>query len=241
MRAGWLLVWCLIGCGAEIGGDGDSDARPDDRDAAAAADGAPSGPDAARSVENTVFAVPDVVDTFVKLADPTFNYGARDRMCADTTTDDRRILIRIDVSALPAGAEVVKADLHIWTGTSTNDLSNQIDSIYRVLEAWDEGNQDGVAGAASWNERKAGSPWTVAGAGVGSRDEVVVGSFTPAALDTEYVVPLEPDLIRGWVADPASNFGIVIVAAGSDGACFDSTENATAGKHPTLAVDWIAP
>lgn len=241
MRVGWLLACCLLGCGAEIGGDNDTDARPAGLDAAAPADGAPAGFDAAQQQETTVFAVPDVVDTFVRLTDPTLNFGGRDRMCADTTTDDRRILLRIDVSALPVGAEVVQASLHIWTGTSTNDLSPQTFSFYRMLEDWNEGNQDGVAGAASWNERKAGTAWTVDGAGVGSREDVVIGSFVPAALDTEYVVELAPDVVAGWVADAASNFGVVMVAAGDNGACFDTTEHATAGKHPTLVVDWIAP
>jgi len=241
VRSGWLLACCLFGCGAEIGGDNDTDARPVGQDAAATADGSPTGADAAIAIETTVFAVPDVVDTFVRLTDPTLNFGGRDRMCADTTTDDRRILLRIDVSALPVGAEVMQASLHIWTGTSTNDLSPQTFSFYRMLESWSEGNQDGVAGAASWNERKAGTAWTVAGAGVGSREDVVIGSFIPAALDTEYVVELAPEVVAGWVADPASNFGVIMVAAGENGGCFDTTEHATAGKHPTLVVDWVAP
>lgn len=237
-----MLTWCcLVGCGAEIGGDGEDvprDASPDAAprpDAAAPADASPPG------TETTVFAVPDVVDTYLRLSDPTFNYGGRDRMCADTTTDDRRILLRVDVSALPAGAAVLQAKLHIWTGTSDNDLSSQTYSLYQVLESWNEGNENGVAGAASWNERQGGTAWTVAGAGVGSRDDVAVGSFKPTALDTEYAVALQPDLVRGWIEDPASNDGIIIVAAGSDGACFATTENATAGKHPTLSVTWTPP
>jgi hypothetical protein len=242
VRAGWLFTcWCLIGCGAEIGDDEDTDARPGGIDAAAVTSDA-AAPDAAPpEMQTTVFAVPDITDTFVRLSDPTFNFGGRDRMCADTTTDDRRILFHIDVSALPPGTEVVEATMHLWTGTSTNDLSAQTFSFYPVLEAWDEGNQDGVAGAASWNERQAGTAWTVAGAGVGSRGEQVIGSFTPDALDTEYAVPLDPSVVGGWIANAASNFGLVVVAAGSDGGCFDTTENATAGKHPTLVVTWIAP
>jgi hypothetical protein len=82
--------------------------------------------------------------------------------------------------------------------------------------------------------------WSVAGAGVGSRDDVVVGSFNPTAIDTEYAIAIQAGLVSSWVDDAASNFGVVIVAAGSDGACFDTTEHATAGKHPTLSVTWVA-
>lgn len=237
---GWLLAWCLVGCSAEIGGDDSTDAAPGG-DASPAADAAPP-PDAAPlETQTTVFSADDIADTFVRLINPTFNYGGRDRMCADTTSDDRRMLLRIDLSALPAGAQVVEATFHLWTGTSTNDLSTQTFSAYQMLEAWNEGTQDGAAGFANWNERKSGTAWTVAGAGVGSRDDVVMGSFVPAALDTEYLVSLQPELIQGWVDDPASNFGIVIVSAGADGGCFATAEFATASKHPSFVVTWNAP
>ena len=110
-----MAMW-LLGCGASIGGVADAATRVPDATPPA---------DAAREIQTTVFAVPDVVDTFVRLSDPTFNYGGSPRMCGDTTTDDRRILMRVDVSSLPAGAEITAATLRIWTGALTNDLSNQ--------------------------------------------------------------------------------------------------------------------
>lgn len=244
MRGGWLLTLCLVGCGAEIGGDDEAaDATP------GRPDGAPGRPDAGgplpdaapADTQTTVFGASDMVDNFLRLTKPTFNYGVSQRLCADTTTDDRRILLRIDVSSIPAGAEVVGANLHIWTGTSTNDLSPETFSIYRMLESWNEGSKDAAEGVASWNERKSGTAWTVAGAGNGSRDDVAVGSFVPAALDTEYIVPLDPALISGWVSDVDSNNGIQILAAGSNGACFASSEFATASRHPSLSVSWVAP
>ena len=243
MRGRWLLTWCLVGCGAEIGGDDPSaDAPPPPADAAAPADAAPSPPDAAPpEPETTVLDGASFADTFLRFNNPTLNYGDTQRLCADTTADDRRILLRADLSSLPPGAEVLAAELHIWTGSNTNDLSTQTLSLYRLLEGWNEGNQDAAAGVASWNERTAGTAWTVAGAGVGSRDDVASGSLAPAALDTEYVVALPPDLVAGWLADPASNFGLVMVAAGSDGACFNSREAAATGKRPSLSVTWRAP
>jgi hypothetical protein len=50
---------------------------------------------------------------------------------------------------------------------------------------------------------------------------------------------LEPTLIQGWLDDEANNFGIVIVAGGEDGGCFDSTEFASTEKRPSLVVGWI--
>jgi hypothetical protein len=240
VRAGWLLTWCLVGCGAEIGGDDPStDGAPRLVDAAVDRADAVPPPDAAPP-QTTLIDAASIVDTFLRFNNPALNYGITERLCADTTTDDRRVLLRIDVSSLPTDIEVVSADLHIWTSTSTNDLSTQTFSVYRMLESWNEGSQDAATGFASWDDRKSGTGWTVAGAGVGSRDDVVMGSFVPAAIDTEYIVPLEPEIVAGWVADPASNFGAVIVAAGQDGGCFASSEAATASRRPSLSVTWLA-
>ncbi len=241
MRAGWLLTWCLVGCGAEIGGDDSSaDGAPRADAAVSRADAAPSAPDAAVP-QTTVLDAASFADTFLRFNNPSLNYGASKRLCADTTTDDRRVLLRVDLASLPAGIEVTAVDLHLWTGDSDNDLSTQTFSFYRMLEDWNEGNQDAATGFASWDERKSDTDWTVAGAGVGSRDDVVIGSFVPDAIDTEYVVPLEPELVAGWLADPASNFGVVIVAAGQDGGCFRSREVDNDAKRPSLSVTWIAP
>jgi hypothetical protein len=240
MRPGWLL-FVLAGCGGAIG---DDDTAGDDvalTDAAVGGSDAAARADAAGELENTVFAVPDVVDTFLRLSDPTLNYGGSARMCSDTTTDDRRILLRFDVSSLPVGAEIASATVRLWTGTLTNDLSPQTYSAYQVLEAWDEGAEIATAGSASWNERQPGVAWTVAGAGSGSRGDVVMGSFVPAANDTEYDLELDPELVAGWTDDRFSNFGIVIVGAGSDGACFATTESPDPGKHPILSVNWRVP
>jgi hypothetical protein len=221
--------------GATDGGDPTRDAAPSP-DAAPPADAAPPG-----TQSTTVFSYDDIEDTFLRLSDPTFNYGGRERMCTDTTTDDRRMLLRIDVSALPAGAEVVAADLHLWTGTLASDPSVQTCSIYQMLESWDEGDEDTAVGTASWNERKSDTAWTVEGAGVGSRADQVMGSFVPAAFDTEYVIPVEPALIQDWIDDPAGNFGVAIISAGSDGGCFETTEYSVEAKRPSLSVTWIAP
>ena len=244
--AGWLLaIGACRSFEASLPSDdgGASDAAASDPtgdatapDAGSPADAAPPG-----TRSTTVFSEDDIEDTFLRLSDPTLNYGGRERMCSDTTTDDRRMLMRIDVSALPVGAEVVAADLHMWTGTIDSDASTQSATIYKMLESWDEGEEDTAAGTASWNERKADTPWLVEGAGVGSRADQAMGSLVPAAFDTEYVVAVEPALIQSWIDEAAGNFGIAIINAGSDGACFDTTEYSDEAKRPSLSVTWDAP
>ena len=203
------------------------------------ADADPAAPDAGPGDELTrTFGAADIVDTYLRLNNPTFNYGGGDRMCADTTTDDRRILLHIDVSSLAAGVEVTGAALHVWTGGLTNDLSTQIYSVHPMLEEWKEGIQTGAAGNASWELRLPATPWTTAGAGTGSRAADAVGSFVPDAIDTEYTVELEPALVQGWVDDATTNHGGQIVSAGAAGGCFLTTEHAPAARRPSLVVTY---
>lgn len=195
--------------------------------------------DAGPNDEQTrIFDAADFQDTYVRLNNPTFNYGGHTRMCADTTADDRRLLIKVNVSSLAAGVEVTGAELHLWTGTSTNDLSTQIYSAYPMLESWTEGALNAAAGTASWNQRSTNTAWTTAGAGTGSRAASAVGSFIPAAIDTEYTIDLDVDMVQGWVDDAGTNHGITIVSAGEDGGCFDTSEFTTASKRPSLVVKY---
>ena len=264
MRRGRLAVvacWLvLVGC-ADIrpnlpDGEDDDDSEPiadDDDDGDIGSDdadgpdggvaGGPDGgvpdPDAAPPEEQTrTFGAENFTDTYIRANNPTFNYGASPRVCADAPTDDRRILMRVDVSSLAAGVAVTGAELHIWVGTAVNDYSTELYTVYPMLEEWKEGVQDAAAGNASWDVRLPATPWSATGAGVGSRGASAVGSFVPAGIDTEYAIELDADMVQGWVDDPASNFGIVILSAGTDGGCFDSSEFATASKRPSLVVTY---
>jgi hypothetical protein len=185
----------------------------------------------------TVLGAGDTVDTYLRFIQPAWNFGAAPYLCADTSDDDRRILMRFDLAAV-ARPTVTSASLRLWTGPNVYDAAPRLYTAYEVLETWDEGGQDAVAGTASWNESRTGTSWSAAGAGAGARGEAVIGSFIPAALDTEYTVLLDPAVIDRWVSDPTTNHGIEIVAADTDAACFDSSEHPIEVKRPTLTVAW---
>jgi hypothetical protein len=207
---------------------------------AAAGPGDLPAPDAGPGIQTTVFSADDIVDTYLRMTAPSFNYGASDRMCVDAT-DDRKILLRADLLAIPASAQVVGAALHLWTGLASSDASVGSFAAYRMLESWDEGGADAAPSTASYDQRAAGTSWTAAGAGVGSRAEGAIGSVVPDAIDAEYVVDLDPAAVQGWIEDEAENAGLVIVTASGDGACFETTEFADPGRRPSLVVQWIAP
>jgi hypothetical protein len=120
-------------------------------------------------------------------------------------------LIRFDVSAIPAGAEIGEAAIELVTGGDAP--SGTTITAYRVLEEWSEGTQGWGVGVANWNERLGGIPWTAAGVGVGSRESSPIGSFTATAPMTPHRLTLDPGLVAGWVDDPASNHGIALLSA----------------------------
>lgn len=234
---GVTFVW-VTACGSVDSGDtGRADAadhRDGDVDASNTVD---AGADAS-TTEVTIFDDASILDTELRQIDPTKNYGELNRACADLPPDGRTVLLHVDASAIPASAQVISAEFHLWTGTDSTDASPDKNYVYEVFEAWQEGNQNGSAGQASWNERSPGMAWTTPGAGSGSRADVPAGVFTPSALDTEYVIPLDLGLVESWIANPAANYGIAIVlGAGVNGACFVTSEG-LATKRPWLQVTW---
>jgi hypothetical protein len=177
-------------------------------------------------------AQPIVVD-FAVVADTTMDptnmtstaFGASSYLIVDGSPKGGSLFL-VDLTAIPTGHIVVDAAFHVWT---TTDTGAQVD-LYRVLEAWNE--------TASYLERSTGVAWSVANAGPPtSSDPGVLGSFVPAAQDTEYVTALPVAIVQAWVDTPASNFGLTIQSNNSDGARLASRE-APAGRRPFVRVTY---
>jgi hypothetical protein len=112
-------------------------------------------------------------------------------------------LLRFDLSSIPTTATVVGAELEVWTNFSPSQGGTA--ELFRVAEEWDEAT-------ATWNERSTGVAWTVAG---GTTTGEAVGSITTTndmffeSLETRIELPVA--LVAGWVAEPASNHGLIFV------------------------------
>ena len=236
---GWVLIIAAAGGCFHIG-------KPDEDEADAGSDAVSSSVDSVTPRTDAGVPVPDaslsevvidgVEDTFLHLANPTFNHGATAKLCADLD-DARVVLLRFNLSAIPPGATVGGAVLRIvTTGTAASDAAVDPYVVHEMLEPWVEGTLTGAPGQASWNERALGTPWISAGAGPGSRSPDVIGTFVPSAIDTEYLVPLSGDLGQRWAATPEQNRGIALLATTNDGACFYSGEAANPAQRPQLRL-----
>jgi hypothetical protein len=216
---------------------------PGQDDAAAPIDGA-DGVDAAL-VDAAVDAEPGAPTTTTLVAtrdtqlyspDPTFNFGDfAEIVCAASPTLDSPVLFGFDLSSIPAGASVVSASLRLTV--ANNDLTaGQVD-VFLLREDWLEGNQAGAPGAASYNDRLVGVPWSTAGAKPPSRTDAAVATFTPIDTMTTYDVDLPGFVVQTWIALPAANFGVILTCPSGQDVAFHA-RGSQASREPKLVVTW---
>lgn len=180
----------------------------------------------------------------------TISNGAGDYLFAGQTNRAgaiRRGVLAFDLAGkLPSGATIVSATLQLHlskTSAGTTPVN-----LHRVLANWGEGasnansNEGGGAtattGDATWLHTSFNTTfWQTPG-----------GDFTPAASATTAVAGeaiyqwRSPTLladVQSWLADPASNFGWIIIGdenASGTAKRFDSKENPTAANRPQLTI-----
>jgi hypothetical protein len=132
-------------------------------------------------------------------------------------------LMRFDLSGIATTAQVISAELHVFTTTD----EGQTVTVFPVLEAWSETQ-------ATWNARSAGVLWSTAGAAPPSRGTTAVAQFTPNLENTEFTAAFDAATVQGWVSDPDSNLGIALTSVAQDGVVL-RTRLSTNGK-PFLRV-----
>ena len=236
VRSGWILL-LTASCGFEAG-DATStidasaiDARTIDAsvdgattddaaiDAPGVIDSSIDGPPVSASTTNH----PSVADTFISTVMPTTNFN--DQTSALSDGDGRVVVIRFDLTAISAGAAVTAAELHIWSDSDPG----QTCTFYPLLQAWTEST-------ATWNQRASGTAWAAAGAAPPSRSTLGAGTVLPTSANTEYTVTIDPAVVAGWIATPATNNGFAIVSVNVDGARFSTREHPTTTHRPYLRV-----
>jgi hypothetical protein len=238
MARGRCLLLLAAGCGFQASDEGAAtiDASPIDArridssvDDSTSIDGASDGP---IMVDASIDASPpsvsttnhqSVADTFLSTVMPTTNFN--DQTSALSDGDGRVVVIRFDLTAIPVGAMVTAAELHIWSDSDPG----QTCTFYPLLQSWTEST-------ATWNQRSTGTAWAAAGAAPPSRSTTAAGTVLPTSTNTGYTVTIDPAVVAGWVATPATNNGFAIVSVNSDGARFSTREHPSSAVRPYLRV-----
>jgi len=167
-------------------------------------------------------------DTTLFQYSPDGNMGRATTLVVGSTANGApaRALVRFPLAGIPRGARIISAELRIEVQRAPQMRRPEPSflDVRRVEFPWVEGeSSDNLGGPANlgeptWNSRGHGSAtWAEPGGRIGvdvsaevhgtsSRSLVGVGSYT---------VPTTPDLVhdvQGWLDDPASNHGWMLMA-----------------------------
>jgi hypothetical protein len=175
-------------------------------------------------------------DTYIsnEAGEPTLNYGFSDELRSEQDVDER-ILLHFDLDMIPPTATIFEVQLAI---TVTQNNPAAVWFIHTVLEQWSEGTADGAAGAANFTQRMPGTAWATVGAGMPNSSGLSFATIIPNALGTiTATLPNQP--IQAWVANPATNFGMIFFNSHTETARFAASEHATPSMRPLLTVTYV--
>jgi len=176
-------------------------------------------------------------DTWIYEWEPLTNFGASGGFRVRPYGGIASALLRWELSSIPVGAVVQNARLELYC--TYRDRAAQIEiSAYKVLVPWQENS-------ATWNLASSGVPWTQAGCraiGVDREGTAAAKTTIPAtgAVPGWYAWTLT-SLVQEWVNAPASNYGLILVGAGTTVSYdfFSSEGNPT--FQPRLIVEYQPP
>jgi len=129
-----------------------------------------------------------------------------------------RGLLQFDLTVLPTDVEVISATLSLRTASHSN-VGDMTVGCYGVLRPWE-------TASATWANATSGTTWEVPGcAGESDHESTPVDSQVIRADQITYQWDVTR-LAQGWVADPASNHGLLLLgqAAGSGTWSFYSSD-----------------
>ena len=169
-------------------------------------------------------------DTYLNAWDTGSNYGSTTYL-AVRTQDVQVALLRFDLQGvLPANAQVEQARLELWVASRSNPSGLEA-RLFQVYRPWEEM-------AATWTLARAGEPWQQAGCN-GAGDRAAVATDTSSWTQEGVWVGFEVgELVRGWLAEPGGNAGVVVRGVGSTSVQYNvaSSEYGEIGKRPRLVV-----
>jgi hypothetical protein len=168
------------------------------------------------------------IDTYLWGTTPDTTRGTETTFVLDITvgtpTDDRRTLLKFDLTSIPTNATVVGATLEFWISAEGQGWA-----WYRMLAPWNE--------SSTYN--------TMTG---GVDNDGVEAAATPSLvngvnLDTILSVTVRDNIlvsdVQSMVSNPSTNYGWLgknLDTATGDGVQFDSRESITATRRPKLTV-----
>jgi len=162
-------------------------------------------------------------DTVIDAGAPVDNLGAEPLLEVRGGANERRVLLRFDVSEVPAATSVGQALLwlHVMPGSQGNGVE-----VCRINQAWQEGGGvtspiNGCTGRmasadeATWRRTgRDGAEWNVPGGGAG--EAAAVMDCGGAGPEGGWVSCDITGVVQDWIAHPEANHGLLLKAATED-------------------------
>lgn len=173
-------------------------------------------------------------DTYISEFSPNENFGDHELMLGEKGRI--HVLIRFDVTSLPADAFIEEASLGLYVHNYGQREAPIIAAAYTVLRGWEEMQ-------ATWYQATDAELWGLAGCNDTTSDR----SATP--LDRQSVYERDrwynwdvTTAVRSWVADAASNRGVIVQQTNQEvGGEFDIWHSEYLGwdRRPYLMVRYL--
>jgi hypothetical protein len=149
-------------------------------------------------------------------------------------------LLRFELSAIPADAVVVSAQLRVYfEGVSVVPAGAEV-SARPVTRAWVEGTLQGAepADGATWLTYDGGNSWATAG---GDVDPTAVATAALGAVGEYYELDVS-GFVRDWHDAVLPNYGLRLEGTpGLKAAEFMSGDDSDVSKQPQLAISYSQP
>jgi uncharacterized repeat protein (TIGR01451 family) len=172
-------------------------------------------------------------DTHIAAASSVQNFGAGTLLLSNSQTNaPSRLLLRFDLSGIPAGATIQSAVLELYY-QSTRIAPAESLRLHRVTRSWTELG-------ATWRTYDGVGNWTSQG---GDFDATVLASATLDGTVNVWKAWTVTSLVQSWVQGTFVNHGMLLESAAQSGnneRRFVSSENTSAALRPKLTITYVA-
>jgi hypothetical protein len=163
------------------------------------------------------------------------NYGVTKEFVIEGGTWTGNFLIEFDLSAIPAGVDILSAELVLDMQSVDSDPAAAF-TVYRMIEPWAEGTGDyyNSGDGATWNKSDGITPWSWPAAYDGTNPiaTTIVNPTYAGAHSWEI-----KSLVQGWVSGSYDNYGLTVNGnAQTHNAWTHSSDEGNVDKRPKLTI-----
>ena len=175
-----------------------------------------------------------VVDTTLNQWNEQGNFSRSEHLIS-RSTHSQRALIRFDEIELPAGVQLDRAILQVYTLSKTNSSTFYV-RAFDMITPWD--------GSANWNQATSSTSWVAPGLKAGEDFAIPYLDFQFQYNRTGQWVELDvTEAARRWLSNPSSNRGLLLdICAPADvGVQFASSDYGDINYRPRLVLEYLDP